>query len=198
MTASKEASFEFDLRRTTILGQYIAAWGEPCYRKIATKGLDRIEVYCFTPSDSIVARYATVGVSGHTISGGGSVDWEFLFVAPKDDSAGTMDEISGFVLDVMAHSRKHHLRLKVGAVMDESPIAPPSWKARAILIDEPRGEPEFLETIHHARQCISLLWVVPIHKAEYDSIFRSGLDEFDAADQASEWSLADPTRESFI
>jgi hypothetical protein len=52
--------------------------------------------------------------------------------------------------------------------------------------------------MHFGRQCVELLWLAPIQKAEYESIVENGLDEFDAADKASKWSLADPSRDSFI
>jgi len=198
MIDNQQPIFQFDLRRTAILSKYIEAWGAPLYRKVANKGAQRIEVYCFTPPDSIITRYATVGVSDFEYPDAMPANWEFLLVTPGDDSDKMIDEVFGYIFDIMAYSRVNNVKLKVGLALDESPIAPISWKARGILIDEPRGEPEFLEKIHYRNQCISLFWLVPIHKAEYDSIVRSGLGEFDAADQASEWSLADPWRDSLI
>lgn len=170
----------------------------PIYRKVASKENHRVEVYCFAPHDSIISRYVAVGISGCKCPDGSSIDWESLMVAPKDYDGNAHDEVSKYILDIMAHSLAFGLRLEVGQALDESPVAPDSWRARGILIDDPRGEPEFLERINFEKQCIRLLWLVPIHKVEYESIVRSGLDEFDAADQASEWSLADPWRDSFI
>lgn len=198
MTKNYDPIFNFDLRRTTILGQYIKAWGLPKYRTVTTRNIHRVEVYYFEASDGLLSRYATVGVSDYIYPAGSSANWEFLVVVPSNRDDANIDEVSSFMLDFMAHTLDKGLRLQIGSAMDESPRAPKEWKARGLLIDQPRGEPEFLEEINFADQCIELLWLVPIHKAEYNSIVRHGLKKFDAADHASEWSLADPRRESFI
>lgn len=198
MTIPYDPIFDFDLRRTIILGAYIKAWGLPEYRTFTTRGEHRVEVYCFPPAGGVIGRYATVGVSDFKRAGGTPINWEFLMVVPYDDAHATNDEVSSFILDFMAHTLDEAIQLEIGSAMDESLLAPKSWKARGLLVDQPRGEPEFLEHIHFASHCIELFWLVPIHKAEYESIIQYGLEKFDAADQTSEWSLADPTRESFI
>jgi hypothetical protein len=180
------------------LGQYIAAWGLAQYRSVTTRDTHRVEVYYFPSKNGPVSRFATVGVSDYVQADGQRINWEFLMVVPGDNAGATIDEVSMFMLDFMAHTIDRGAKLEVGSAMDESSLAPKSWKARGLLIDQPRGEPEFLEQMHFDTQCVELLWLAPIHKAEYESIVENGLDEFDAADKASEWSLADPSRDSFI
>ena len=198
MNTAYDPVFDFDVRRTVILGEYIKAWGIPKYRKVTSKGAFRVEAYYFPPSDGLVGRFATVGVSDYLRSDGARTNWEFLMVLPSDNAGASNDEVYSFMFDYMAHTLKRDANLEVGSAMDESPIAPRSWKARGLLIDQPHGEPEFLEHIHFNSQCIQLFWLAPIHKAEYNSIVQHGLVKFDAAVQASEWSLADPSRDSFI
>lgn len=193
-----EATLDFDLRRTIILGDYIKAWGMPESRFVTSKGAQRIETYYFPPHQGVVGRFATVGVSDYMHPDGTSTDWEFLMVLPDDNAGACIDAVAGFLFDVMAATRHSGARLSVGSTIDESPIAPASWKAKALLFDTPRGEPEFLERFHYVKQCIQLFWLIPIYKSERDAIVAHGLDRFDAADQASEWSLVDPLRDALI
>jgi hypothetical protein len=92
-----------------------------------------------------VSRFATVGVSDYVLSDRQLINWEFLKVVPSDNAGATIDEVSMFMLDFMAHTIGRGAKLEVGSAMDESSLAPKSWKARGLLIDQPRGEPAFRE-----------------------------------------------------
>jgi len=196
---NKEHELSLDIRRTVLLGAYIQAWGMPLDRTISRKGDHRVEVYSFPHSGKArLNRYATVGVSGHSLPDGKVTNWELFLVTPEDDAGASSGEVVSFLLDVMAFSLCQNVRFEIGKAFDESPLAPKSWKARAFLLDEPRAEPEFLSEIHVGAECVKLIWVMPVHKDEFEIIKKSGIETFDEAAEMSEWSPADPRRVSFF
>jgi hypothetical protein len=190
---------EFDLRRTVLLGEYMKAWGMPEYRTVTTKGSHRVEVYYFpAPGGSAVHRYATVGVSDARRADGTRIAWELLMVTPPDNGGASMDDVITYLLDIMAYSLDERVNFGIDSVYPATPLAPAAWQARAMLIDAPRAEPEYLEQLHFAAQCIELLWVVPIHQSEFDAIKARGIDVFFDAVEASDLSVADPARLAFL
>ena len=76
-------------------------------------------------------------------------------------------------------------------------FAPEGWP-KALLFDQPNGEPEELSCFHVGAQHINLLWVVPIHGAEYELIKKVGIESFDKAIQSIELSLVDVRRPSCV
>lgn len=187
--------FSQDIRRTILLSSYISAWGMPLTRRITTKEDFQVEVYFFpAKQDGLINRYATVGVSGKGSGANKSHNWELFMAVPSDNAGATQAEIENFMFDVMCFSLQDNVQFELGATFPETPLMPASWPARALLIDEPRAEPEFIESISVGEETVNLLWIVPIYKSEHDLIVNSGLADFDAATEKSEWSLAYPLR----
>jgi len=98
------------------------------------------------------------------------------------------------MFDVMAYSLRPEVRVASGRTIPETRLMPKAWKPRALLFDEPRGEPEDIGSVHVGLQHVELLWLVPIYGEEERLISLEGIEAFDELDQHSEWSLADPAR----
>jgi hypothetical protein len=94
------------------------------------------------------------------------------------------------------YSLRKDVNLHEGSTIPESPLAPKRWAARALLVDEPRGEPEYLVETMIAKELVKLWWLVPIHGAERELVLSKGLTAFDEAYSKSNWSLVDPGRPS--
>ncbi|KQV49831.1 suppressor of fused domain protein [Duganella sp. Root336D2] len=196
---NKEEKLSFDVRRTVLLGAYMKAWGMPMSRVLAEKDDHIVEAYFFPASaDGKINRYVTMGVSGHCMPNGKVADWELLLALPTDNGGASEAEVISFLFDVMAYSLSPEVPFKLGLAIPESKLAPRSWAARALLIDEPRAEPEHLTEIQVGEESVKLLWIVPIHRDECELIYRDGLEAFDDAEAASQWSPADPCRPSFL
>lgn len=196
---NEEIKFKLDIRRTVLLGAYMKAWGMPSSRTVARKGEHVVEVYAFPANDDArVNRFATVGVSGHVLEGRNVADWELFLAVPTDNAGASDEQVVSFLLDVMAYSVTKVKEFGLGTIIPESPLVPQSWLARAVLVDEPRAEPEFLAEMVLGAELVKLRWVVPIHGDEYEAIRSNGLDAFDQAAETSEWSAADPRRPSFL
>ena len=117
---------------------------------------------------------------------------------PTDNGGATIQEVADFMLDVMAYSLRKDVRFVVGATIPETHLAPKAWCPRALLIDEPRGEPEEMANQHVGMQHVKLLWLVPIYAAEQELIENQGMGALDELEGASEWSLADVRRPSLV
>ena len=194
-----EIALENDVRRAVILGLYIRAWGMPKHRVVARRKDDEVEVYSFqSVHENKIIRYATLGVSKLLRENGGIASWEIYLVVPKDNGGASEVEVESFLLDVMAYSLRSDVKFSIGQTIPASLLVPESWKARALLLDEPRGEPEYFDNIHVGVQHVKIIWLVPIHSDERERIIACGLDEFDRAESATDWSLADPNRASFF
>jgi hypothetical protein len=191
MAIDSENRFAFDLRRTLLLSRYIGNWGQPDKRRVAEKGDERIEVYCFPGAGTRVTRFATVGLSAPE-----GPDAELLLTVPADHAGASLDEVFSFVLDVAVYCRRPGIHLEPGSLVPESPLVPKAWRARALLFDEPRGEKEELEQTHVGQQAVRLIWAVPIHGDEYNLIERDGIEAFDRRIEEAGMSLAEPDRRS--
>lgn len=192
---------ERDLRRAVLLGGYVRAWGMPSKRTVARREREIVEVYSFPASaTSRVNHYATVGVSASVREGrqGALAGWELCIVTPPDNGGASEDRVTSLLLDVMSYSLRSDTRIAAGQTIPPSLLLPSEWSARALLIDEPRGEPEWLAHAHVGVQHVSLLWLVPIHSDEQSLILEQGIEAFDEAESLSEWSLVDPNRPSFL
>ena len=191
--------FTRDVRRTIQLGAYMAAWGMPRDRVVTRRKERVVEVYHFPERrGEAVYRLATFGVSTGIREDGVRTKWELLIVGPRDDDEEQRKEAISFLLDIMAFSQRTDVRFEVGSTFPESPLAPQQWKARAFLLDEPRGEPEVLEHICVGPDTIPLIWIVPIYGKEREYIVQNGLEAFDHCAEASSISIADPYRRCFV
>jgi hypothetical protein len=195
-----DREFEFDLRRTVLLGLYMRQWGMPQYRKRATDHAsgDVLEVYSFpgTP-DAPVHRFATVGVS----AGSGQAEEagkELMMVLPADLAGATDDEVFDYMLDIAAYLLRTRGPVEAPFQVPESPLAPRSWKTRAVLVDEARGESEDLAEVEIGRATVEVLWVVPIHGSEYRFIKEHGIEAFDELAEQAELSVVDVDRDPFV
>jgi hypothetical protein len=196
---SEAAKLVFDIRRTLILGAFMRHWGMPEYRTITRREDHAIEVYSFPPrKDQAVHRFATVGVSGVNREDGNPANYELCMVLPRELAGASPEEVVSFMLDVAVHSYRKDVRCCVGATVPETPLMPAQWPPKALLLDELRGEPEELSHISIGGQCIEVLWLVPIYADEYEMIHKEGIEAFGVLETQSEWSVADPTRPSFV
>jgi hypothetical protein len=190
---------ERDIRRSVILSAYMRAWGLPSERVVSRRGPDQVEVYLFPErSDPLLSRFASVGVSGLEREDGTRASWELMMVLPLGLVGASAKEVSDFLLDVMAYSLRRDVVFEIGLTIPETPLMPKNWKPRALLLDEPRGEPVELDHFHVGPQRVGLVWLVPIYQDERELVLNQGLDAFDEVEQRSEWSPADPGRPSFV
>jgi Suppressor of fused protein (SUFU) len=191
-----------DIQRTIILFKYIKYWGMPDFRIISRKDEDEIEIYSFPPiNNSGIHRFATIGVSEiYNLEQNltNINDYEFVMILPRCLGGASDIEVMSFMMDIVAYFRELKIPLNEGTIIPETPLAPQTWKPRAILIDTPRGEAEELENHQVGSHVINLYWLVPVYKNEYDLIKERGLNEFDHLCEQSDLSPADVNRSSFI
>jgi hypothetical protein len=187
-----------DVRRSILLGAYIRCWGQPDERVVSRRGDDAVELYSFPFVQTKVHRFATAGVSGLRCEDARLASWELLLTLPRDLGGATSQEVVSLALDVMAYSLRRDVPFKIGLTIPETPLMPKAWSPRALLVDEPRGEPEELTSLRIGSQHVKLVWLVPIHGDERQLIVDEGLDSFDQLAQDSDWSLADPGRPSLL
>ncbi|MCP3064168.1 suppressor of fused domain protein [Myxococcus sp. K38C18041901] len=189
--------FQQDLRRTVVLGAYLRHWGMPRDRQRFSRQTDVIEVYFFpATAESPVARFATVGASSFAREGGARS--EFLLVLPADLGGATFEEVAGFLMDFVVHSRRDDVKVEPGRAIPPSERVPKAWPTRALLVDEAVGEDEEFGGLHLGPQHIELCWLVPLHEAEYAFIQKEGFDAFSELLDASDLSPADVRRPSLV
>jgi hypothetical protein len=199
VSQTEEKKLLLDIRRTIILGAYISHWGFPDQRTISRRGDDVIEVYSFAPqANEKLHRFAMIGISGISQQEETPILHELFMCLPKDLAGASLDEVVSFILDVAVYSLKSETNFKIGATISETSLMPQNWAARALILDEPRGESQELEYFHVGSQHINLIWLVPIYKGEYDLIAREGVEAFYRLEEQSDWSLVDPNRPSII
>ena len=186
---------EYDIRRTIILGAYMDHWGMPKTRNLLTRDSRRVELYSFPPlPKDNVHRFATVGLSSCIFEDGRSCDAELLLTLPDAVASEQPDTIINYVFDIASYVLDSLRRSpKSEDVVPESQLAPEGWP-KAILFDEPRGEPESLESFHVGAQHVNLLWLVPIFGSEYSLIKSEGVADFDRAAEKLEFSLVEVRR----
>jgi hypothetical protein len=76
-------------------------------------------------------------------------------------------------LHYMKHSHKNTFFL-----IPPSSKAPPSWVAKGVLIDRPRGEAPQFESMEFSKIQFTFKWVAPLTDSEYKRITRVGDVEF--------------------
>lgn len=197
----KVDEFNFDLRRTIILSQYINAWGIPKYRVKTYKNdkCNPIETYVFYgQKESKINHFATVGVSTQKSKNGKPSCHELMFVLSKTLGTTTEDSVINYLIDIAVYSIRDDVKFAIESLIPDSPLAPNEWGQKSILIDEPRGEIESLESFHVGAQHVYLYWLIPIYNNEYELILNSGIDSFDKYCDVSDFSLVDISRPSII
>ena len=187
--SAQEEALSLDLRRTLVLGRYLQAWSMPEYRIVMTgrQGRARIETGRQRPPASRPWGYPAFATGA-----GGS--------RRMDDGAGRRPGRGkrgpGVRISVRPDRPQHreHGRRRTAARDGASPLAPEKWTAKAILIDELRGESEALERIAVGSETVELQWVVPISQKEAALILDQGIDAFDAHVEGMAHSIIDPAR----
>lgn len=185
-----------------ILSRYITAWGQPKERVVSRNdaAMARIEVYSFPANEQTrVHRVATVGVSTLiSLRTKCPMDAELLFVLPSDLGGASFEAVADYALDIAVFGTRENVWFEVGRVFPESERAPQTWRPRALLIDEPRGEAEELSEFVIGRRNVALLWVIPVFESEAALIASKGLAAFDELEQRADVSVADVRREPLL
>lgn len=195
----KEKIFNVDIRRTIILGAYIDQWGMPDQRVISSKGDDSIEIYSFPPrTNEKVWRVASVNMSGIARTTGEFNPFELFMTLPQDLGGSTFQSVAEFLMDIFAYSINKNINLYPEQTIPETHLMPQPLKPKAVLFDEPRGEPENICEFQIGIHNVKLLWVVPIYEEERRLILKEGINAFDELDEVSDFSLADTNRPSFV
>ena len=190
-----------DIRRAMLLGDYIRHWGQPSSRTLSQKAgvAAAVEVYVFPPDEQTnVYRFATVGVSAQPQANGETAQWELLLCLPADLGGADEQQVIHYLLDIMAYSLRDDVNFVIGNRFPVSPLAPSSWTTKALLLDEPRGEPEEMANYQIGQQAVDLIWLIPITAGEKQFIDDNGLEDFDDLVEKSEDSILDVNRPSMI
>lgn len=190
-------NLEFDIKRSIILAEYIKCWGGPDTRKVCDSM--PIELYIFPGEDmDQVTRVVTIGLSSCKFSNDKPCNNELLMVLPFDVAEDQWDSVSNYLFDISSYIVNDLGRnVQSEDIKAESANAPEGWP-RAVLFDEPRGEPNELNQFYIGMQHITLSWVVPIFSTECDLIRSHGIDAFDSAIESAEASLVEVRRESSL
>lgn len=158
-----------------------------------------IELYIFPGEDmDQVTRVVTIGLSSCKFSNDKPCNNELLMVLPFDVAEDQWDSVSNYLFDISSYIVNDLGRnVQSEDIKAESANAPEGWP-RAVLFDEPRGEPNELNQFYIGMQHITLSWVVPIFSTECDLIRSHGIDAFDSAIESAEASLVEVRRESSL
>lgn len=193
----------FDIKRSIILAEYIKCWGMPEDRKlIKIEALNEniarpVELYIFAGEDmDQVSRVATIGLSSYKFPEGKSCHSELLMVLPYDLVDDEIGAISHYISDICHHIINSLQRNLIATeVLAEENIerVPVGWP-KALLFDEPHGEPSGLSNFYIGMQHVKLSWVIPIFKNESELIKTNGVDAFDKAINQAGVSLVEVRR----
>ncbi|OWA34437.1 hypothetical protein B9G55_19275 [Saccharibacillus sp. O16] len=192
------AELEFDLRRTIILSVYLKHWGMPEWRKILFDSDEktRIELYYFpSVSEDLPARFATIGLSACRYeSSGAPIHSEWVMASERGLGGESYERLFDYLADLLVHHIRNGLGGGLPRLMPPSLLAPERWTATALLLDEPRGEDEELESFQVGDQRVELVWALPITPNEAKRISEEGIESFDDHAEESDYSLIDPCR----
>ncbi len=204
---SKEWHLDRDIRRTIILYSYINNWGVPVYRtneKIIIKKQEEsylIEVYIFPPSPdkNNVFRFATIGISDNFYSNKNNAPcYELMMALPGNLGGEDLDDVLSYFLVVITSTLAYKHDIKEGFTLIETVSEPIKWKQNSILIDIPASESEELEHFQIGSQAVNLYIALPIYQDECNLIRSDGIEAFDDLCEASELSVIDLSRDSFL
>jgi hypothetical protein len=200
---SKENKVERDIKRSIILSKYINYWGIPEFRTIINREEDNtsIEVYYFpaVPDVKIVSRLATVGISDSTMKNNGQrVNYELMMILPPDFAGAELNDVQSYFFSIITSSLELKEEIYENFIFSETKTAPKEWKTKALLVDTPRWDAEELERFHVGMQYINLYIAIPIYINEYNLIKMTGIEAFMSLCDASEFSVIDMSRDSFV
>lgn len=192
---TKNDKFAFDVRRSILLSAYMEQWGMPEYRVIMSKTESGvyIEMYLF-PDRGGVSRFVTIGLSNTVYKSGQPAACEWMMALPSDLGGEKAERIFNYFADLIAHHIEIATDLSVPLVMGSSALAPDNWHAKALLLDELRGESDSLEELQVGSEVFPLLWAVPITEKEAAIILEKDIEDFDAIFEKSDYSIIDPCR----
>ncbi len=202
-----DEQFTFDIKRSIILAEYIKCWGMPESRNLmpASKEADDslshknmpVELYVFPGEDmDQVTRVATIGLSSCKFGGDKSCNSELLMVLPFDVADDQLEEVSQYIFELSNYIVNTLGRnVKTEDLKEESDNVPEGWP-KALLFDDPRGEPNELNQFYIGLQHVTLSWVVPIFASEYELIMNNGIESFDSAVNNAEVSLVEVRRDA--
>ena len=195
MTLDKQ--FNFDIKRSIILAEYIKCWGMPEARNLMPHM--PIELYVFPGEDmDQVTRVVTIGLSSCNFADNKICNNELLMVLPFDVADDQWDSVSQYIFELSNYIVNTLGRnVKAEDLKEEFDHAPEGWP-KALLFDEPRGEPNELNQFYIGMQHVVLSWVVPIFGSEYDLIKTCGIESFDAAVTEAEVSLVEVRRDACV
>lgn len=195
-------NLDFDIRRSIILSQYLQHWGLPETREIIQQGDHPIELYLFPGEDvDQVSRIATIGLSSCHFDNGLQCHSELLMVLPFDIVSDQAKTLSDFLFNIAKHLLNSNNRtippqnIVLSSHLDST--VPSNWP-KALLFDDPIGEPDTLHRFYIGTQNVQLRWVVPIFESEYHLIKNQGMEAFDQAVEDSDVNLVDPKRQSCV
>jgi hypothetical protein len=194
-----DEQFNFDIKRSIILAEYIKCWGMPEARNLMSHYKMPVELYVFPGEDmDQVSRVVTIGLSSCKFGDERTCNNELLMVLPFDVADDQWDSVSQYIFELSNYIVNTLGRnVKTEDLKEESDQAPEGWP-KALLFDDPRGEPNELNQFYIGMQHVILSWVVPIFGSEYDLIKTSGIESFDAAVTNAEVSLVEVRRDACI
>ena len=203
---SEEWQLDRDIRRAIILSNYIENWGIPEYRtkqKITIKQEKSylIEVYTFPPlpDRDTIYRVATIGISDNFYQNeNGAAHYEIMMALPADLGGADIDAVLSYFLIIITSTLPYKHNIKEGFTLAEMISAPEEWKHKSILLDTPVSESQELEYFHIGSQSVNLYIALPIYQDECNLIRINGIEAFDDLCEASELSVIDLSRNSFI
>lgn len=189
---NKEDIFSFDIYRTLILKNFIEEWGIPDNRYLSNSKDRIIEIYIFKNKN--IFRIVSIGVGFKEEN---NQNFEYLLVLPYEfiKENNNEREMVLYLLDIIIHLVGNISNSNV-RVIDKIAKVPTSLPEKSILIDDARGEAEYLSCMYIAenQNPITLKWVIPIYYSEAEFILENGIDEFDILESKNELSLVDVTR----
>ncbi|MEH6450484.1 MAG: suppressor of fused domain protein [Oleispira sp.] len=202
---NSDEQFSFDIKRSIILAEYIKCWGMPEARNLMpqSKAADEksmpIELYLFPGEDmDQVTRLATIGLSSCKFYDDKSCNNELLMVLPFDVADEQWESVSQYIFEISNYIVNTLGRnVKSEDLRKEAESAPADWP-KALLFDDPRGEPNELNHFYIGMQHVTLSWAVPIFASEYELIKASGIESFDAAVADAETSLVEIRRDECV
>lgn len=154
------------------------AWGTPLEAVSVQHGPSghQLNVLLFARPDERVVRLVTHGLARTPDAEGRELQLELLLLADRDLGGAELRPALEFVVDVAAHLLAFGVRPLEPTLMPPSDLSP--FGPRALLFDEPLGEPQHLAALEADGTHVHLVQLIPIHAEEYAYI--------DAAESAAD------------
>jgi hypothetical protein len=201
---NSDETFSLDVKRSIILAEYIKCWGMPEARSLMLQSEMShnemsVELYLFPGEDmDQVSRVVTIGLSACEFPDGKICNNELLMVLPFDVAEDEWHAVSEYIFELSSYIVNSLGRnIQTEDLKQVTDTAPEGWP-KALLFDDPRGEPNELNHFYIGMQHVTLSWAVPIFASEYELIKGQGIEAFDAAVENAEMSLVEVRRESCV